>query len=99
MPDYYVSELNLDGINRIIRDRLAVSTEASQGLTEEQKANARANIGAGAASYSTITAEEIETGTDTTAKTVRADYLKTAIDSLIDGKIDVAITQVATASY
>lgn len=44
MPSY-LSELNLDGTNRQLRDRLAVSTEASQSLTNQQKAHARENIG------------------------------------------------------
>ena len=95
----YLSELNVDGTTRILRDRLAVSTEASQGLTAEQQANARANIGAGTASYNTMTSNEIIAGTDTEAKVLRADYLKTAVNSLIDTKIDAAITQALSASY
>lgn len=47
MPDSFLSELDLgDGTNRKLRDRIAVSTEPSQGLTDTQKANARSNIGA-----------------------------------------------------
>lgn len=95
----YLSFLNVDGVNRQLRDRLAVSTEASQGLTDEQKANARANIGAGTANYGTITSNEIIAGTDTSQKVVRADYLNTAVNSLIDTKIDAAITQALSASY
>lgn len=45
MSDAYLSEFDLgDGINRKIRDKLAVSTQASQGLTSTQKKNARNNI-------------------------------------------------------
>ncbi len=37
--------------------------------------------------YSTMSASELTTGTATSARTVRADYLKTGIDTLIDNKI------------
>lgn len=101
MPEslVYLSVLNLDGTARTVRDRYAVSFNESQDLTSEQQAIARANIGAGSASYPTLTDTDIETGTDTAPSTVRADYLKTAINSLIDTKIDAAITQALAASY
>lgn len=55
MPDSYLSNLNLgDGTNRILRDRMAVSTEASQSLTDTEKSNARANIGLGTASTRSV---------------------------------------------
>lgn len=38
--------------------------------------------------YSTMSTSELTTGTATTARTVRADYLKTGINSLIDTKIN-----------
>ncbi len=100
MPENsYLSELNLNGTTKILRDRLAVSTEANQNLTPTEQANARANIGVGTTSYETITSNEIIAGTDTSQKVVRADYLKTAVNSLIDTKIDAAITQALSASY
>lgn len=47
-----LSVLNLDGTNRNVKDASAVRTVANQGLTDTQKANARANIGAGTSSFS-----------------------------------------------
>ena len=48
MPNY-LSALDLgDGVGRQLKDSAAVSTNASQGLTETQKANARTNIGVSA---------------------------------------------------
>ncbi len=100
MPELeFLSRLKLDGIERPLKDPNAVSFMQSQNLTEEQKATARNNIGAGAASYDAITSDEIISGTDTDSKVVRADYLNTAINSMIDTKIDTAITQVLAASY
>ena len=44
--------------------------------------------------YSAMTASELTTGTATTLRTVRADYLKTGINNLISGKADK--TDIAT---
>lgn len=70
MPD--LSVLNLgDGTNRDLRDRKAVSTEASQGLSDTQKSNARENIGLGTASTRSVpssgnaNATQVVLGSDT----------------------------------
>lgn len=47
-----LSVLNLDGTDRNVKDARAVRTVANQGLTDTEKANARANIGAGTSSFS-----------------------------------------------
>ena len=47
-PSYTKSEVGLGNVGNF----LAVSTEASQGLSETQKTNARSNIGAGTSSFS-----------------------------------------------
>ena len=53
MPD--LSVLNLgDGVDRTLRDRLAISTEASQDITDTQKSNARSNLGLGTAATRSV---------------------------------------------
>lgn len=98
MPN--LSSLNLgDGVTRSLKDPNAVSFAEAQTLTEAQKTQARNNIGAGSASYSVASESDIVTGTDTTSKVIRCDYLNSAVNSLIDTKIDTAITQVLSTSY
>lgn len=101
MPDTsYLSVLNLgDNVERRIRDSEAISFARNQSLTDAQKAQARSNIGAGTSSYNVASVSDITTGTDTESKVIRSDYLNTAINSLIDTKINVAITQVLNTQY
>lgn len=53
MPDLSVLDLG-DGVERTLRDRLAISTEASQNITDTQRSNARSNLGLGTASTRSV---------------------------------------------
>lgn len=49
--------------------------------------------------YSAMSVSELTTGTATTARSVRADYLKSGINSLIDTKMDTLATVAKSGNY
>ena len=83
----------------------AVSTVADQGLTDEEKANARSNIGAGASSFSgnyndlsnKPTIDSYLSASSTNA--VQNKVVKSALDTALKGKIiDGTLTSLSSAS-